>query len=74
MEVIYCKKCHERKRLGNFEDTLRKINNLENVSSVRGDCISYCGPGKKEFFSLVDDELVSGTTLEDLINNIKEFE
>lgn len=74
MQVIYCKKCHERKRGANFNDVLNKIAKLKNVTQVSDECISYCGPGRTEYFSLVDDELISGESLEDLLKNIEEFE
>ncbi len=73
MQAIYCEKCHNKKMIGHVSDVLNKIEKMEHISSVSRSCISYCGPGKENFFALVDDELITGDTLDEMLQKIEEF-
>lgn len=73
MEILYCKKCHEKKCGENFGKTVARLEAIKGVESVQNYCISYCGPGRKQYFCTIDDELVVAQTLEELIKNIEEY-
>ncbi len=73
MKVTYCEKCHNKKMIGSIENALNEFKKLDNVSTVSRSCISYCGPGKDSFFAIVDDELITGDSVSDLVNQVKEF-
>lgn len=72
MEVIYCKKCHLKKRVESFESVCEKMSKLDQVSEVNDYCLSYCGPGRGKFFCAYDDELIVKDTLDELISEIGE--
>ncbi len=74
MEVIYCKKCHETKRTKNYDVACKEIKTAMNIDEVDDYCMSYCGPGTKEHFAVVDDEIISSTSYEGLIDELKELE
>ncbi len=71
MEVIYCKKCHEAKRTKNYDKAVEEIQTITNAEEVEDYCMSYCGPGTKEHFAVVDDEIISSDTYEGLLNKLE---
>lgn len=73
MDVIYCKKCHERKRIKKYESAIEEIKTNLGVEEVDNVCMSYCGPGKKEHFIVIDDEIIANDTYDGLIEDIKEY-
>ncbi len=73
MNLTYCKKCHDRKMVGSFESVVKIFEKMEHISSVGEACTSYCGPGRSEYHVIVDDELISTKTLEQLIKEVEEY-
>ncbi len=72
MDVIYCKKCHIRKRGIDYNKAADEIKEILGADSVDDICVSYCGPGAKEYFAVVEDELVTADTYEELLTTLKE--
>jgi uncharacterized protein YuzB (UPF0349 family) len=72
MYISYCKKCHLRKRGQNFDTTVTEIEQVLGREVNDIDCQSYCGPGGKKHFVVIDDEIVEGGSQEELLKLIKE--
>ncbi len=73
MDVIYCKKCHDRKRIKSYESVVDEIKATTGCEYVDDVCMSYCGPGAKEHFVVVDDEIIATDSYEELIKELKNF-
>ncbi len=73
MEVIYCKKCHEAKRTKNYDVAVTEIKAASSAKEVDDYCMSYCGPGVKEHFAVVDDEIISSETYDGLIKELEKL-
>ncbi len=71
MDVIYCKKCHDRKRVKNYDAATAEIQAVTGAEYVDDLCVSYCGPGAKNHFAVVDDEIIGADTYEELIEELK---
>lgn len=75
MDVIYCLKCHNKKRGLNFDSAKSQIAEaLEiDIEDVFDGCPSFCGPGSTHHFAEVDGELVYDLSFDGLITKLKEF-
>ncbi len=71
MDIVYCKKCHDRKRVKNYEAATAEIMAITGSGYVDDLCMSYCGPGAKEHFAVVDDEIIEADSYEQLIEELK---
>ena len=72
MFVSYCRKCHEKRRGKNFDDTIKEIEKIVGSKMIDYDCQSYCGPGRKKNFVIIDDEIIEGNSLDELLVKLKE--
>ncbi len=75
MDVIYCLKCHNKKRGLNYDGAKSQIAEALGIDfeDVEDGCPSFCGPGATHHFAEVDGELVYDTTFEALIEQLKDF-
>lgn len=73
MDVIYCKKCHERKRVKKYEAACDEIQQITGAKNIDDYCVSYCGPGAKEHFAVIDDEIIEANSYDDLIKELKKY-
>lgn len=73
MDVVYCKKCHERKRVKKYEAATEEIKSITGAKYVDDLCVSYCGPGAKEHFAVVDDEIIEADSYDELIEELKKI-
>ncbi len=73
MEVIYCKKCHEKKQSINFEEALHILNKALISHDVKEGCLSACGYGKSKYFAEVDSELYMADSFEELVKVMGEL-
>ncbi len=71
MELKYCRKCHERKLIGNFKKQVTLLEEVNDIEVIEG-CISYCGPGRLEYACMIDEEIISAKNFEDLLVLVKE--
>ncbi len=71
MDVVYCKKCHDRKRVKQYEAATEEIMSVTGAEYVDDLCVSYCGPGAKEHFAMVDDEIIEANSYDELIEELK---
>lgn len=72
MQVIYCEKCHNRKKNKSIEsvtDDLKEVTGCDNVIKA---CMSYCGPGSKNHIVMIDDDVYEDPTYNGLISKLKE--
>ncbi len=72
-KVIYCKKCHTKKRVGSYEEAIKGIKK-ESGYEVVNMCTSSCGLGKKKFFIEIEDELLVANDFYELLKKIKEYD
>ncbi len=70
-KIIYCKKCHKKKRFGSYEDAVKKISEVSD-DEVVDKCTSACGLGKKQFFIEIEEELIVADDFKELLKLIKE--
>ncbi len=70
-KITYCKKCHNKKRFGSYEDAVAKISEISN-DEVVDKCTSSCGLGKKQFFVEIEEELIVAEDFKELLKLIKE--
>lgn len=75
MDVIYCLKCHNKKRGLSYDGAKSQIAEVLNIDfdEIEDGCPSFCGPGASQHFAEVDGELVFDTTFEGFIEKLKEF-
>jgi Fe-S oxidoreductase len=71
MEVTYCKKCHQKKHLKNYDIANKEIENIMGVK-VSDRCMSVCGLAKVKHIVEVDYEYIECETYDSLINTLKE--
>ncbi len=71
-QIIYCQKCHQKKRFNSYEKAILNIESQTGYK-VKDMCVSTCGLGKKQFFAQIDDDLITANTFESLIEQIKEY-
>ncbi len=71
-KIIYCKKCHKKKRFGSYEEAIEKIGKASK-REVSDKCTSSCGLGKKSFFVEIEEELLVADSFENLLNEIEEY-
>lgn len=73
MEIIYCQKCHNKKRGMNYQVASQEIAEVfGDKAQVVDGCSSFCGPGAKVHFIEVDGEIIDGEDFPTLIKNIKQ--
>ncbi len=72
-KIIYCEKCHKKKRFGSYEDAIKNINKISDYEVVNM-CTSSCGLGKKKFFVEIEDELIVANDFNELLKKIKEYD
>lgn len=71
-EIIYCQKCHNKKRHSSYESALNSIESSNDKLKVIDACTSSCGLGKKNYFAELDDELIVASTFDALLKKIEE--
>ncbi len=71
--IIYCEKCHKKKRFGSYKDAIKKINEVSK-KEVNNLCTSSCGLGKKNFFVQIDEELIIAKDFNQMLDKIKEHD
>lgn len=72
MEIIYCQKCHNKKRGISYESATNEIaSQFNNEYRVTNGCSSYCGPGAKEHFVEINGEIISASDFPGLLKKIK---
>jgi len=70
-ELIYCKRCHEAKRMTcSYETAVAELSSITNVAVIDL-CTSYCGPGDYLHFVTVDDEIIEAENFESLKKILK---
>ncbi len=72
-KIVYCKKCHKKKRFGSYESAIESISKISNYEVV-DKCTSSCGLGKKQFFVEIDEELIVAKDFKELLKLIKEHD
>ncbi len=70
--INYCRKCHDKKRIKNYNDVIVEIENITAIPNSDDKCISYCGPGSNNFFIMHDDEIIEDPDYKKFIEKIKE--
>lgn len=75
MDIIYCQKCHNKKRVVNYQKAKIEIAKALNVDVeiIEDGCPSFCGPGANNHFVEIDGELIYDPTFEGLISKLKEL-
>lgn len=75
MDVIYCLRCHNKKRGLNYDSAKMQIAEVLGIDSedVEDGCPSFCGPGAANHFVEVDGELVYDLSFDGLLSKLKEF-
>ncbi|MFV0247015.1 MAG: hypothetical protein ACK5HS_03685 [Mycoplasmatales bacterium] len=75
MDIKYCKKCHNKKRIKSYQNTCLEIkDNLEvNLEDIKETCISYCGFGKDDFFIEIDDHIIEASNYEEFLEKIRSY-
>ncbi len=75
MDVIYCQKCHNKKRGLNYDNARSQIAEMLDIDfdEVEDGCTSFCGPGTKMHFVEVDSEMLYAETFEGLLEQLKDF-
>lgn len=58
MKIKYCKKCHLKKRIQSYDQTVKDIQEITGIQTIDQKCFSCCGLGKKNFIIDYDDELI----------------
>ncbi len=72
MDVIYCLRCHNKKRGLDYEKAKSQIAEKLNISvnDVNDGCPSFCGPGAINNFVEVDGELIVASTFDELLEKL----
>lgn len=75
MDVIYCLKCHNKKRGLNYDSAKSQIAEVLGIDllDIEDGCPSFCGPGAKKHFCEVDGELFFDDTFDGMIAKLKEY-
>ncbi len=71
MEIIYCMKCHQKRRFKAYEDVVKDIKDNTGAQIVESQCVSFCGPGGKNHFCVIDDQLVVDQDYQEFIKKLK---
>ncbi len=71
-EIIYCKKCHIKKREMSYENACKTLEQNSGYKVV-DKCTSSCGLGKKNYFAEIDEDLLVGENFEELLKEIEEY-
>ena len=72
MGIVYCEKCHLRKKSIDFKKAKEKIEEISE-KKVQDNCISFCGPNKDKYIIEIEDDIFQAETFEELIQKIKEY-
>lgn len=70
-KIIYCKKCHNKKRSSSYETAKETIEKNYPGAEIVDMCMSTCGLGKKKFFIQIEEEVKTGQTLEEILKQDK---
>lgn len=75
MDVIYCMKCHNKKRGLNYENAKEQIAEALSIETdqIADGCPSFCGPGATHHFTEVDGEITFDQTFEGLLDKLREL-
>lgn len=75
MDVIYCLKCHNKKRGLDYRKAKVAIAEALAIDEceIEDGCPSFCGPGSTNHFVEVDGELVYDLSFDGLLTKLKEF-
>ncbi len=68
-EIIYCKKCHLKKRDMSYEKAVEAIKNAYPDYKVIDKCMSTCGLGKIQYFMEKDEEIIMAEVFEQLLED-----
>ncbi len=71
--IIYCEKCHKKKRFGSYKESVKKINEVSK-KEVNNLCTSSCGLGKKNFFVQINEDLIIEKDFDQMLKKIKEYD
>ncbi|MGL4589344.1 MAG: DUF1450 domain-containing protein [Mycoplasmatales bacterium] len=74
MQVGYCKRCHDKKRIKSIEKVNEDLQAILKTDEISNQCLSYCGPGANDHFVLVDDMIISAKKYDDLLEKLKDGE
>ncbi len=66
-EIIYCRKCHVKKRDMSYEKAVEAIRKIYPDYKVIDQCMSTCGLGKKQYFMEKEDEIIMADSFEQLL-------
>lgn len=55
------------------QKALEQLEKDPNLDIIEYGCLSYCGKCARSFFALVNGEVVTGKTVEELVENIYQF-
>lgn len=58
---------------GGAQKALEQLEKDSNLDIIEYGCLSYCGKCARTLFALVNGEIVTGTTPEELVENIYKF-
>lgn len=70
MEVTYCKKCHQKKHLKNYDVANAEISRIVKTD-VSDKCMSVCGIAEKKHVIEIDYEYLEANTYDELIDLLK---
>lgn len=70
MEVTYCKKCHTKKHLKNYDTAKKEIENILGTK-VSEKCMSVCGIAEKKVVIEIDYNYIECETYDELIEKLK---
>lgn len=75
MDVIYCLKCHNKKRGLSYDGAKSQIAEVLGIDfdEIENGCPSFCGPGANHHFVEIDGELIFDEKFEGLIEKLKEI-
>lgn len=75
MDVIYCLKCHNKKRGLSYENAKLQIAEVLDIDilDISDGCPSFCGPGATNHFVEVDGELIYDLSFDGLITKLREY-
>ncbi len=75
MEIIYCQKCHNKKRGNSYENAKSQIAEALNIdfAQIEDGCSCFCGPGAKNHFVEIDGEVVFDLDFEQFIKKLEQY-
>ncbi len=73
MDVIYCTRCHNKKRGLSYDNAKAEIAQALNINieDVIDGCPSFCGPGATHHFAEVDGELIYDLAFDEMLTKLK---